>query len=457
METEQVEIEKPSFLNRAMDYVSKKKTQILGGALLAGSMALAGCAIPLEKRVITPNEFVSGRLVTITGEVVPGYKNDSVDIKYPIRVYNSVDTDGNNIDVNILEFRNLGINTQACKRLNEALNNGKYAVRVYGRTTYGRVEFINNGVKKEIINIDPDFISLTDEKGEVKLMLETDMDPIVALMGTNTLPINRNPDLSFGIQWPWHNGFGEMFGSMNWFAWISDWGYGGPCMSLGWNAMWQDWDGDGIPNNMDQYPYDPTNTGVNIVQQAQNYDIVKSNYDIRKTNVQAGLNLHNYISAMKGEKNLILPEEGARLHPDFVNIFAHNREAENYRTLVNAERQKLVKEYNSKSAADARMRNVEPVFNTQSIARSMGIKSDQLNITYNNPHVRSQGLMYERGMGLINAGSRNGGGSMTGGASNGGGGYAIPSAGSNGGSVSTTGGSSTASSGGSSGGGHIRN
>jgi hypothetical protein len=427
-----------------------KKRNIAIIALLAASMALAGCAISLEKRVITPNEFVSGRLVTLTGEVTAGYKDTNLrsDLNLPLVVYNSVDESGNNIMVNVHEDFRLGLNTQAIKKIKEAINKENCAIRVYGRTTYDNMTYDINGLKKEVRNVDADLITLTDQTGKLIQTLETDLDPVVALTDPRTImmPINTNPGLSWGLDWPWYFGYGSMFlRSMDWFAQISDWGYGGPCMSF-CAVMWQDSDGDGIPNFMDSYPYDPTNTGLGI----PGYGVNGGYF-----NTYAGLNLHNYIAAMKGDSKMMIPEEGARLHPDFVNIFTRNRQADEYRAQITAKKQALINEYNSKPE-NARIRNAEPIFSTENVAKSAGIRMSQLQKAYNDPQVRTPGMIYERGYGLSNqgAGARQSGRGNVGG-------YAIPSAGQSVGSASTgsrsASGTKSSGSSGSSSGEHIRN
>jgi hypothetical protein len=397
-----------------------KITQLLGSTLLAGSVMLgAACAIPLEKRVITPSTFIPGRLVTLTGEVMEGYKDTDMrkDLNVPLVIYNSVDGQGNNVVVNIHEDFRFGINTQAIKRLKEALDKDKYAIRVYGRTTWGKMAYDINGAKIEMINVDADTISLS-KAGDLKLILQTDADP-AALMGMINVPINVNPDISFGFQWPWNYGYGGMFSSMNWFAWISDWGAYGPCMSFWWGSMWQDWDGDGIPNYLDTYPY----------WNDMNGPPTKSTFE----NINAGLNLHNYMAAMKQEKNMMIPYEGARLHPDFVSIFTHNRQADAYRSEILSKQQDLIKRYNSQPA-NARIKNADSVLSIENIAKSMGVSMERLQATYNNPRVRTPGMIYERGYGI----SGRGGGEQSGGDNGGREGYAIPSAGSNTGVASTT-------------------
>jgi hypothetical protein len=412
-------------------------------ALLAASITLAGCAIPLEKRVITPSEFISGRLVTLTGEVTADYKDTNLrsDLNLPLVVYNSVDESGNNIMVNVHEDFRFGLNAQAIKRIKEAINKENCAIRVYGRTTYDNMIYDIDGLKKEVRNVDADLITLTEQTGKLILTLETDLDPIVTLMDPRTImmPINVNPGISWGLNWPWNFGYGSMFRSLDWFAQISVWGYFGPCMSGWYGAMGQDWDGDGIPNYIDPYPYDPTNSGLNGIP---SYPGSSVGY----FNPYAGLNLHNYIAAMKGDSKMMIPEEGARLHPDFVNIFARNRQADEYRAQISVKRQALINEYNSKPAT-ARIRNAEPIFSTENIAKSAGIRMSQLQKAYNNPQVRMPGLIFERGYGLSNqgAGARQGGGGNVGG-------YAIPSAGSGSASDAASSGSS-----GSSSGGHIKN
>ena len=407
-------------------------------ALLAGTMALAGCAIPLEKRVITPNEFVSGRLVTLTGEVMAGYKDANLrsDLNLPLVVYNSVDERGNNIMVNVHEDFRLGLNAQAITKIKEAVSKGNCALRVYGRTTYDNMVYDIDGVKKEVRNVDADFITLTDQTGKLIQTLKTDIDPIVALMDPRTImmPININPGISWGFDWGGYFGLGSLFSSTDWFAQIGVWGYFGPCMSWWGGAMGMDWDGDGIPNWMDPYPYDQTNTGIYVGANGQ-----PGNYPEGYVNRYAGLNLHNYIAAMKGNSKMMIPEEGARLHPDFVSIFAHNRQADELRGQISAKRQALINEYNSKPAG-ARIRNAEPIFSTENVAKIAGIRMSQLQRTYNNPQVRTPGLVYERGYGLSNpgAGSRQGGN----------GGYSIPHAGQPGASESGTASSGTSSAGG---------
>ncbi len=408
-------------------------------ALLAGTMALAGCAIPLEKKIITPNEFVSGRLVTLTGEVMAGYKDTNLrsDLNLPLVIYNSVDENGNNIMVNVHEDFRLGLNAQAIKKIKEAVSKENCAIRVYGRTTYDNMTYDINGLKKEVRNIDADLITLTEQTGKLIQTLDTDIDPVVALMDPRTImtPININPGLSWGFTWPWYYGYNSMpYASMDWFAQIGVWGCYGPCISGWWGAMGQDWDGDGMQNYLDPYPYDPTNSG-------QYYS---GGWPISYVNPYAGLNLHNYIAAMKGNPRMLIPEEGARLHPDFVNIFAHNRQADEYRAQINVKRQALVNEYNSKPAS-SHIRNAEPIFSTESVAKIAGIRMSQLQKAYNNPQVRTPGLIYERGYGLSNQGAGSRQGDYAGQ-----GGYAIPRPGQPGGSASASG---TASSGSSSAGG----
>jgi|GEM_PF-2996743 len=408
--------QKKSFLQRAKEFCSEKKTQIIGGAILAGAMALTSCAIPLEKKVITPNAFMSGRLVTLTGEVMEGYKDTNLrsDLNIPLVIYNSVDSSGENLLVNIHEDFRFGLNTQAIKRMKEALNNGKYAVRVYGRTTHDNMIYEINGVNKEVKNVDSSVISLTDKDGEVKLILEMDLDPIVALMDPRniTMPINVNPGISWGIQaWPWNFGFGSYWNSMDWFDWMGAWGYGGPFFVNYWSIMAMDFDRDGIPNWLDPFPYDLAN--------ASNRQLV--NPELRKyQNVYAGLNLHNYLAAMKGEKNQMIPPEGARLHKDFVDILARNNQADEYRAQIITKRQELIKNYNSKPANE-RARIVNPA-SLESIVKSIGIRLDQTNKSYNNPNVRTPGMIYERGTGVTDMGSMRG--ESEGGSS----GYAIPRA-----------------------------
>jgi hypothetical protein len=240
-------------------------------------------------------------------------------------------------------------------------------------------------------------------------------------------PINVNPGISFGFTpWSWwgrpfnFSNFSDNWFSDYWFAWISDWGAYGPCfgglMRNAWWWAWQDADGDGIPNTLDPYPYWNEVNG-NILPPASD----PHSYH----NVYAGLNLHNFVNLADGRKNLVIPEEGARLHPDFVNMFVRNKQADEYRQKAIATREQITKNYQTNPANTAKKGGmIMP--SLENIAKSIGISSEQMSRIYNNPHVRTPGMMYERGSGLVNRGS------MSSGAERGGesGSYAIPSAGS---------------------------
>jgi hypothetical protein len=399
METNTVPIEKKSFFQKTKDYLGNKKTQLLGATILASSMAIAGCGpLSLEKKVFTPDSFDRGRLTTVTGEVLEGYKDESLrgDLNIPLVVYNSVDEAGNNLLVNIHEDFRHGINTQAIKRIKEGLNSHDYAIRVYGRTTLDNIIYEINNKKKPVINIDAYFITLTDKKGDIKLTLGTDIDPINTLpMAANLIiPINPNPGLSFGLEpyllggWQPFDSSG-WFDSMNWFNWISTWGIGGGPFSitlLGMNLARGDFDHDGIPNYFDPNPYMNDRTGEFV-----NNDPRLGNFQ----NAYAGLNLHNALSENAGEKKLVVPTGQVKLHPDFVNIFAHNREVDGYRQQVlNAEKE-IGKNYQA-NPAKAGSKEAQPRVPLEQITQRLGIRPGQLERSYNNERVRAPGAVYAR-------------------------------------------------------------
>jgi hypothetical protein len=398
--------EKSSFFKKAKDFVKNKKTQILGATILAGSMALAGCATGgLEKKLYTADYFHPGKLVTLTGEVHESYKEDkkSLDLNVPFVVYNSVDNEGNSIVVNLHEDFRFGINRQEIGKAKKALASREYAVRVYGVMTYS-----------DILNVDVDFLSFTDKNGKLVQTIETDYDPIISVTGVvGNWPINPNPNMSFGLMphWDWNwAGFGSW--AFNYGFLMADW--------LSWAWAWQDWDNDGIINRFDFYPFINYSTGLPF-----RADLPNPSFQ----NTYAGLNLHNAISLKEGNQKLAIPEEGVRLHPVFVDMFAKNKQAEGYRQQIIETRNKMIQNYqanpNRAEIAGGRVKGKEAVPSLESVAKQIGISREQLGKSYNNTRIlvptMDGGIIY-RGAG---ASGTTGGGISTGSSS---GGYSIPSA-----------------------------
>ncbi|MBN2459068.1 hypothetical protein JXB28_02190 [Candidatus Woesearchaeota archaeon] len=402
-----LQVKHSSFLDRAKDYLKKKKTQALGATILAGTMAVAGCATGgLERRLYTVDDFHRGKLVTLTGEVHESYVEDkkSMDLNVPYIVYNSADNEGRPIVVNLHEDFRHGINRQAITKAKEALASREYAVRVYGAMTYS-----------DVLNVDVDFLSFTDKNGKLALTIETDYDPIITVTGiVGNWPINPNPNMSFGLMPGW-----------NWLGWegfspffLSNW--------ISWAWAWADWDYDGIINRFDSYPYINNSSGLPFKEGLPNPGF---------HNIYAGLNLHNAMSEKEGKAKLIIPEEGARLHPVFVDLFAKNKQAETYRQQVVEARDKIVQNYQGDSARSgsqgSQPRAKTTIPSLEAVARQMGIKREQMGKSYNNTRI----LVPTMDGGMINRGA--GSAAYTGGASSGGvvtgsssGGYSIPSAGS---------------------------
>jgi len=378
--------EKSSFLHRTKEFIKKKKTQLLGATILSSALALGGCSIGgLENIVYTPAYFYPGKLVTLTGEAHEIYQptyykkalqkvskdqlrdphkkqlatsqeNDDYnisDLNFPLVVYNSIDSNGRNIVVNLHEDFRFGINRQAIKRAKEALGSHKYIVRAYGNITHS-----------DILNVDLYFLSFTDKDGKPALTIETDYDPIFTIMSWDmiTWPINTNPKLSFGLWPPWQ------------------WGFFPPAYINGGWLWWADWDHDGIPSYFDEYPFLNYKTGQPVASPNPNWH-----------NVNADLNRYNFTNLKEGKKDLVIPPENVTLHPDFVNIFARNRQSEEYM-------QKVIQ-----GVAAARAKNSNANSNSvrygkisqselESMARSMGIRSDQLSKSYNRRHILIPGI-----------------------------------------------------------------
>jgi hypothetical protein len=242
--------------------------------------------------------------------------------------------------------------------------------------------------------------------------------------------------------WDWNwLGFGNW--AFNYGYLLADW--------LSWAWAWQDWDGDGMLNRFDHYPYINANTGLPFKEGLPNPGF---------HNTYAGLNLHNAMSEKEGKAKLIIPEEGAKLHPVFVDLFAKNKQAEGYRQQVVEARNKIVQNYQSNpnraEIAGGRIRGKEAIPSLESVAKDMGIRREQMGKSYNNTRIlvpTADGRMVYAGTG--GAGSTGGASSgITSGSSSGG--YSIPSAS---GSASRSSERSTASEGGKTGseGGKIKN